>query len=113
MADLENGQADVVLTSLARFNARVQGIVCGIMFGGIIFVATNWLILAGGHPIGPHLALLGQFFRGYRVTFVGSLIGFGYGFATGFIGGYLVARLYNWFGTRRELKRERVRGRHG
>jgi hypothetical protein len=53
--------------------------------------------------------LLGQFFIGYRVTFVGSLIGFGYGFATGFIAGYLVATLYNWFGARRETKRENVR----
>ena len=110
MPDLEDRRADVVLTRLARFNATVQGLVSGLLLGGIIFVATNWLILKGGAPVGPHLALLSQFYIGYRVTFVGSLIGFGYGFVTGFIGGYLVATLYNWFGLRRETRREKARG---
>lgn len=112
MADPENGHTDVILTRLARFNSTVQGLVSGILLGGVVFLATNWLVLKGGHPVGPHLALLGQFFLGYRVTFVGSLIGFGYGFATGSAAGYLVARLYNWFGARREFKREKARRRH-
>jgi hypothetical protein len=112
MADLDNGSADVVLTRLVRYNATVQGLVSGIMLGGVIFFATNWLILKGGEAVGPHLALLGQFFVGYRVTFAGSLIGFGYGFATGFIAGYLVATLYNWFGARGERRREKARNRH-
>jgi hypothetical protein len=109
MADLRDG---IVLTRLVRFNAIVQGLVFGILLGGVFFLATNWLILKGGEVVGPHLALLGQFFVGYRVTFVGSLIGFGYGFATGFIAGYLVATLYNWFGVRRETKREKARSPH-
>jgi hypothetical protein len=112
MPDAYRGRTDVVLTRLARFNATVQGLVSGILLGGIIFVATNWLILKGGHPVGPHLALLGQYFIGYRVTFVGSLIGFGYGFVTGFIAGYSLAWLYNWFAVVRERKRENVRRRH-
>ena len=107
MPDLDDSSADIVLTRLARFNATVQGLVCGLLLGSIIFVATNWLILKGGEPVGPHLALLGQFFIGYRVSFVGSLIGFGYGFATGFIAGYMVATLYNWLGVRRETRREK------
>ena len=87
----------IVLTRIVRLNATIQGIVTGLIFGLGIFIATNWLILKGGTPVGPHLALLGQYFIGYRVTFVGSLIGFAYGFATGFVGGYAVARIYNWF----------------
>src|SRR6266446_10762271 len=109
MADPGDGQAKVVLTRLARFNATVHGLVSGILLGGVIFLATNWLILKGGEPVGPHLALLGQFFVGYRVTFVGSLIGLGYGFITGFLAGYLVAMLYNLFGARRQAKRGRLR----
>ena len=50
-----------------------------------VFVATNWLISEGGPVVGPHLALLGQFFIGYRVTFVGSLVGFLWAFAVGFL----------------------------
>jgi hypothetical protein len=109
MADLDKGQAEVILTHLARFNATVQGVIIGLLFGGLIFVATNWLILKGGEPVGPHLALLGQFFVGYQVTFVGSLIGLGYGFLTGFIVGYLVTTLYNWFGAKRQASRGKLR----
>jgi len=49
-----------------------------------VFVATNWLLVKGGRPVGPHLALLSQFFLGYRVTFAGSLIGFAWAFGCGF-----------------------------
>ena len=87
---------DVVLARLVCLNAKVQGVVTGLVAGLAIFVATNWLILKGGEVVGPNLALLGQFFIGYRVTFMGSLIGFAYGFAGGFGAGYLVAGLYNW-----------------
>jgi len=108
----DNSSADIVLTRLARFNATVQGLVSGLLLGGAVFLATNWLIVKGGRPVGPHLALLGQYFIGYRVSFVGSLIGFGYGFIVGFVAGYLVAWLYNWFGAKRERRRERLRRRH-
>ena len=51
-----------------------------------LFVATNWLVLKGGAPVvGPHLALLGQFFIGYRSRSLGSLIGFAWAFACGFV----------------------------
>jgi hypothetical protein len=112
MAEPGDRRADVVLTRLARFNATVQGVVSGILLGGVIFIATNWLVLKGGEAIGPHLALLGQFFIGYQVTFVGSLIGFGYGFASGFFAGYLVATLYNWFGAKRKMGREKTPSPH-
>ena len=93
---------DAVLVQLLYLNARVQGVVAGLLAGLAIFVATNWLVLKGGDVVGPHLALLGQFFVGYRVSFVGSLIGFAYGFAVGYAVGYLAARLYNAIARLRE-----------
>jgi hypothetical protein len=105
--DTDDNSTQIVLTRLARLNATVQGLVFGTLLGGLIFVATNWLVIKGGEPIGPHLALLGQFFIGYRVTFIGSLIGLGYGFITGFLAGYLMAMLYNLFGTKRKGRRQR------
>jgi hypothetical protein len=102
---------DVVRTRLLRLNATVQALVVGIVAGLIIFVATNWLVLQGGHIgpegeriVGPHLSLLSQFFVGYRVTFLGSLIGFAYGFVCGFVVGYFVARIYNLVVDLREKK---------
>ena len=65
-------------------------------------MATNVLVLKGGwinprgeYVIGPHLQLLGQFYYGYRVSFLGSFIGLAYGFATGFVGGVVIAWIYN------------------
>lgn len=92
----------LALTRLMRLNAMVQGIVTGLVAGVGIFLATNWLVLKSGPVVGPHLALLGQFFIGYRVTFVGSLIGFAYAFVLGFCVGYGVSRIYNWLIDARE-----------
>jgi hypothetical protein len=86
----------LVKVRMLRLNATIQGVVAGIILGLGLFVATNWLVLKGGPVVGPNLALLGQFFVGYRVSFVGSLIGLAYGFVLGFVIGYVVARLYNW-----------------
>ena len=97
---------EVVFTRLLRLNATAQGIVTGLLVGLAVFLATNWLILKGGRVVGPHLSLLGQYFIGYRVTFVGSLIGFAYAFVLGFVGGYSIAIIYNWFVNIREDKHQ-------
>jgi hypothetical protein len=105
MAEGKKALQEVVLAQALRLNATVQGIVTGLVAGLVVFAATNWLVLKGGPVVGPHLALLGQFFVGYRVTFLGSLIGFAYAFVLGFVVGYLVARIYNLIVSRREAKR--------
>jgi hypothetical protein len=114
MEDDPKALEEVVLTRLMRLNATVQGIVAGLVAGLGLFIATNWLILKGGpvgpegEPvIGPHLWLLNNYFPGYSVTFVGSLVGLAYGFAVGFAVGFLVATVYNWIVA---LKDDRSRG---
>lgn len=106
----ENNELEkIVLTRLVRLNATVQGIGMGLVVGLGIFIATNWLVLRGGDVVGPHLSLLGQFFIGYTVSFMGSLIGLAYGFLSGFVVGCLVAKIYNWVvGLRREKLRNSV-----
>ena len=95
----------LVLTRVMRLNAMVHGMVAGFLGGLGIFIATNWLVLKGGNVVGPHLALLSQFFIGYHVTFAGSLIGFGYGFISGFLIGYFIAMMYNLLADFRDGKR--------
>ena len=95
----------IVLTRLMRLNASILGIIMGLTLGVGIFLATNILLIRGGDVIGPHLSLLGQFFIGYQVTFIGSIIGLLYGLGTGFITGYGIALLYNWIANFREMKR--------
>ena len=101
----EKSVEKIVMTRLLRVSATVYGVVTGLLAGLGMFIATNWLVLKGGPVVGPHLVLVSQFFIGYRVTFVGSLIGFGYGFVLGFVVGYPIAWLYN-----RLLD---LKGRHG
>ena len=98
----ESNEEQLLQSALLRLNAKVLGVTLGLAFGLVIFVMTNWLVLAGGHitetgerVIGPHLALLGDFFLGYRVSFFGSIIGFLYGFALGTITGAAVGVIYN------------------
>ena len=76
-------------------NAKVLGLALGVLLALGIFVATNWLVIKGGEPVGPHLQLLGQYFLGYRVSFLGSLIGAAYGFAVGTLAGAFVGWVYN------------------
>ena len=82
-------------TRILRLDAMLAGITTGLVAGLGLFLATNWLVLKGGDPIGPHLVLLAQFLPGYRVTFLGSLIGFVWAFVWGFAAGWSVSRLYN------------------
>ncbi len=93
-----------VLTHILHLNAKLCGIVTGLLFGVGLFLATNWLVLKGGVHVGAHLSLLNQYFLGYRVTFLGSVIGFAYAFVSGFAGGYFIAWIYNWIASLRDLK---------
>src|SRR5262249_35944748 len=104
MAEDEKTLEKVVLTRLLRLNATIQGVVTGIVAGLAIFIATNWLVLKGGDVVGPHLSLLGQFFIGYQVTFLWTLLGFAYAFALGVVLGCLVCRMYKWIAGLREDK---------
>ena len=84
-----------VYPALLRVNARVWGITFGLVSGLLLFLATNYLLLRGGDPVGPHLGLLAVFFPGYSVSFVGSLVGFVYLFVIGYGLGRLVGTVYN------------------
>jgi hypothetical protein len=81
--------------TLLRLNARAWGIATGLLFGGGLFIATNVLVLKGGPSVGQHLGLLSIYFPGYRVTFVGSLIGFVYAFVVGYAVGRVIGEVYN------------------
>ncbi len=102
MAKIIDSGDEKIFKGALLFNAKTLGLVFGLLFGLFIFIATNWLVIKGGHinasgeyVVGPNLQLLSQFFIGYRVTFFGSIIGFGYGFALGTLAGALFAGIYN------------------
>lgn len=86
---------EIIVKSLAKLDGNALGVAIGLLFGVIIFLATNFLLYRGGSVVGPNLALLGQFFVGYEVSFSGSLIGLFYGLISGFILGWLIATIRN------------------
>lgn len=91
-----DSEEKILKQAVLRLNSHILGFVMGIIGALVIFVATNWLVLKGGEEVGPHLNLLGQFFIGYEVTFVGSLIGAIYGFVTGYVSGLVIGWVYNF-----------------
>jgi hypothetical protein len=96
--DKNNGRLaseEKLFSGVLLLNAKIVGLALGVILGLGIFVATNWLVIKGGDRVGPHLILLSQYFIGYRVTFLGSLIGAAYGFALGTICGSLMGWIYN------------------
>jgi hypothetical protein len=88
-------EEEIIRKAVVRLNGHILGFVLGIIGALAIFAATNFLLLKGGEVVGPHLGLLDQFFIGYSVTFVGSLIGAGYAFVLGYLSGLFIAWIYN------------------
>ena len=78
-----------------KLDRTAFGLSLGMVAGTLLFLATVTLILKGGDVIGPTLQLLSQYFPGYSVTPLGSVLGLIYGFITGFIGGWGFAFLRN------------------
>ncbi len=80
---------------MARLDAVALGVAVGVVTGTGLWLATAVLLWKGGEHVGRNLALLGQYFPGYRVTWPGAWIGYGYGFVTGFLAGWLLATVRN------------------
>ena len=87
--------ANTIRRSFQKMDSVALGGAVGLMVGVLLCLATLALVLRGGEDIGQNLALLSQFFPGYRVTAVGGIVGLAYGFVTGFVGGWLFATLRN------------------
>jgi hypothetical protein len=94
------------IAELSRMVARVQAGVLALVFAlvsGIgLFIMTAFLLIKGGSNVGYHLRLLGQYFPGYSVTWVGSLIGLLYGAIVGAIVGWSIGKIYNWIARLRQ-----------
>lgn len=93
-------ERQVLKETIYGVNEQGWGIALGLMLGIGLFVATNVLVLKGGDQVGPHLGLLGVYFPGYSVTFLGSLVGFVYAFVVGYGVGRTVVTIYNRVATK-------------
>jgi hypothetical protein len=85
----------MIAVAIARLRAGIMAIVCGLVVGSSLMVATAWLVVRGGADVGQHLGLLRNYLPGYSVTWAGSLLGFAYGALLGGAAGWLTAWVYN------------------
>jgi len=88
---------ELLIKAFSKLDKVALGLATGILGGSAVFFATIFLLIKGGNPVGPNLALLGQYFIGYTVTWKGSFIGLVYGGVGGFILGWSIALLRNFF----------------
>jgi len=92
-ADLRN--RDLISSAIARLHAGILAIVCGLLAGTGLLVATVWLIVRGGENVGEHLGLLRNFLPGYSVTWGGAVLGLVYGALMGALVGWVTGWIYN------------------
>lgn len=79
-----------IVRAFAPLDKRALGIAFGIAAALVVAVLTVLSLLADPGQQFP-LALLGQFFFGYTVSWVGVLVGSAWAFATGFVWGWFLA----------------------
>src|SRR3982751_5770024 len=90
-------EEQTLIKSLARAHEQGWGTAFGLVCGLGLFVVTVVLVIRGGPDVGAHLNLHAVYFPGYRVSWLGSLIGFVYAFVVGYGLGRSVATIYNRF----------------
>ena len=95
-------EEQLISQAIARLRAGALAIVCGLLAGTLLFIATLWLVILGGDQVGPHLGLLANFLPGYRVSWGGAALGFVYGLLIGGIAGWSTAWIYNFVVTLRD-----------
>ncbi len=88
-------EANAVEAVLVRLNERAWGRAFGLLCGLGLFLAPAILVIRGGTTVGPHLALLGIYLRGYEVTWIGAIVGLVYGLVLGYLAGWAIGALYN------------------
>jgi uncharacterized membrane protein YedE/YeeE len=83
-----------LLLAFAPIHRRALGVACGLVLGGLLSIATLVLV-PRRHDRDFSLDLLGQFFKGYSVSWQGVFVGFLWGMAVGFIFGWSLALIRN------------------
>ena len=81
-----------------KLNLKAFALTTGLVWGIGLFCLTWWIILFEGAT--HEVTLIGQIYRGYCISPVGSVIGLAWAFVDGVIGGAIFAWLYNLLSSR-------------
>jgi hypothetical protein len=75
-----------------KLNAKAFGLACGVVLGLAGFVATLFSMWFGA---GYTITTLAAVYFGYSWSFIGALLALVWGLIYGFIGGWILAAVYN------------------
>ncbi len=81
-----------------RLNVKAFALTCGLIWGLGLFLLTWWIIAFEGST--KEITLIGQVYRGFNISPLGSVIGLIWALADGMIGGAIFAWLYNLIAAR-------------
>ncbi len=87
---------EIIRAAFARLDSVALGVALGTVSGLMVFLASVLLLLRGGPVVGPNLSLLGHYFLGFEVSWLGAFIGLAEAGAGGFLLGFLLASFRNW-----------------
>lgn len=96
VGDVPLSPEEIIEAAFAKLDPLALGTAIGVVSGLMLFLMATVLLLKGGEPIGPTLALLGQYFFAFRATWPGAFVGLIEAGVGGFVLGYLGAWLRNW-----------------
>lgn len=86
---------DALAGAFPKLDRTALGLSVGINAGVVFLLVTLMVSLYGEQSSSLDLGLLSQYFPGYSVTVIGSLLGLGYGFGVGFVCAWVFAFLRN------------------
>jgi len=78
---------------IMKLNIKAFALAFALVWGFGLFFITWWIIAFDGPSTNP--VFIGQLYRGYQLTPMGSVIGLVWAFFDGWIGGAVFAWLYN------------------
>ena len=81
-----------------KLNVLPFAVACGLLWGFGVFGLAWWVMCFDGQGVDP--GILGHVYRGFTITPLGSVIGLAWALADGFVGGLVLAWLYNLFSSR-------------
>jgi hypothetical protein len=76
-----------------KLNILAFGSACGLVWGLGVFCLAWWVMAFEGAT--GDLMVLGHIYRGFNISPLGSVIGLVWGLCDGFIGGLILAAIYN------------------
>jgi hypothetical protein len=76
-----------------KLNVKALALSAGLIWGFGLFFMTWWIIIFDGAT--GEITLIGQLYRGYCISPIGSVIGLVWAFVDGLVGGAIFAWLYN------------------